>query len=291
MSAVAEALLLTPSAVSQQIALLESEVGVELIERHGRGVRLTPAGTCLVSHVEKIVGVIEQAKTDIAELKRTVAGELRVTAFASVATALIPQTINILASKYPALQISFTEMEPTEALGALRAWQTDLAFVYDLTTQGDTSADSFEMMHILDDRLYVLMAQSNPLAERPFLTLSDLQNEKWAWDNKASDYSNAITRACREAGFEPSVNGLCQGFEVVHAMVAAGCSISIQPGLRVLNNSGNLCIKELHPPMFRKVFVAIRRRELRNPTIKVFISELETAKANLSGRAIFGTDQ
>lgn len=88
MAAVAEALGISPSAVSQQIALLEAELGIALVERRGRGVHLTPAGARLVLHAETVIGVIEEARTDIAELKRTVAGELRVSAFPSVAAAL-----------------------------------------------------------------------------------------------------------------------------------------------------------------------------------------------------------
>jgi len=88
MAAVAEALFLTPSAVSQQIAQLEEEAGVKLIERQGRGVRLTKAGEVLVEHTERMLLVLDEAKSDLAQIKREVAGVIRVAAFPTVAAAL-----------------------------------------------------------------------------------------------------------------------------------------------------------------------------------------------------------
>src|ERR1700741_2116263 len=129
MAGVAEALLISPSAVSQQLAQLEGEVGVQLVERRGRGVRLTPAGVQLAAHAEQVIRILEGAKAEIAELKRVVAGELRVAAFPSVAAALIPQTISTLETDHPQLSILFEELEPAEGLAALRAWQTDAAII------------------------------------------------------------------------------------------------------------------------------------------------------------------
>ncbi len=167
MAAVAEALLISPSAVSQQIAQLEDETGVELVERRGRGVRLTPAGQRLADHAGRVIGVLEEAKTDLAELKKTVAGELRVSAFPSVAASLIPPTIRAMSARFPDLVTIFEELEPDDSLAALRAWQTDVAIVDDLTTSASLSETQVEMLHLLDDHLHVLLPRDHPLAERP----------------------------------------------------------------------------------------------------------------------------
>lgn len=274
MASVANALLISPSAVSQQISLLEAEAGVELVERRGRGVALTPAGARLAEHAGRVVGILEEARTDLAELKRVVAGELRVAAFPSVAASLIPRTMMALQARYPALRTTFEELEPAEGLAALRAWQTDVAIVDDLTTTSVLASDGIVTVHLLDDALFVLMSATNPLSDRPFVTYADLRDERWALDTTSNDYSAVIVQSCREAGFEPVINGNCHGFEVVRALVAAGCSISVQPGLRVRDNAGGLCVKEIRPAVVRRISVAYRRGEMRNPGVKVLVDEL-----------------
>ena len=278
MASVADALLISPSAVSQQIALLESEVGIELVERRGRGVLLTPAGERLAQHASAVIAILEQARTDLAELKRIVAGDLRVSAFPSVAASLIPPTLIAVATRYPALRVVFVEREPADGLAALRAWQTDIAIVDDLTTAGAPTS-GVETTYLLDDRLYVLMSRAHPLSERPHLSLKDLRREKFALDNSAHGYSAAVIGACREAGFEPIVNGMCHGFEVVRALSVAGCSISIQPGLRVFDGPGDVCIRELRPAITRRISAAYRSGELRNPAVKAFMAELAAVSA------------
>ncbi|MFE1599266.1 LysR family transcriptional regulator [Methylobacterium sp. ID0610] len=282
MASVADALLISPSAVSQQIALLEAEVGIELVERRGRGVSLTPAGERLVEHASRIIAIVEEAKTDLAELKRIVAGELRVAAFPSAAASLIPPTIVSMAAAYPALRTTFVELEPAEGLAALRAWQTDLAIVDDLTTETMPPGPSVEMVHLLDDTLYVLMPPSHPLAERPFVTLPELSDQRFALDTSIDDYSGVIVRACRQAGFEPIINGKCHGFEVVRALIVAGCSISIQPGLHLRNGADGLVFKAIRPTIRRSISVAYRAGEGRNPAIRAFVSDL-TARAGAIG--------
>ncbi|WP_166299300.1 LysR family transcriptional regulator [Bradyrhizobium sp. 2S1] len=281
MASVADALFISPSAVSQQIALLEDEVGIELVERRGRGVRLTPAGERLTEHAGRVIGILEEAKTDLAELKRTVAGELRVSAFPSVAASLIPRTMRAMANRFPDLATTFDELEPMDGLAALRAWQTDVAIVDDLTTAPGIPEATVEMLHLLDDSLHVLLPEGHPLADRPYATLRELSEEKWALDTASITYSNVIVKACRDTGFDPVINGHCHGFEVVRALIEAGCSISIIPGLRGRDYVGKLCLKEIRPTIARKIFVAYRRGEKRNPAIAACISELQTVVGSL----------
>ncbi|HEV2155542.1 LysR family transcriptional regulator [Bradyrhizobium sp.] len=284
MAAVAEALLISPSAVSQQIAQLEDETGVELVERRGRGVRLTPAGQRLVDHAGRVIGILEEAKTDLAELKKTVAGELRVSAFPSVAASLIPPTIRAMSARFPDLATIFEELEPDDSLAALRAWQTDVAIVDDLTTSASLSETQVEMLHLLDDHLHVLLPRDHPLAERPHLTLPELATERWVLDTTSATYSDVIVGACRNAGFDPIVNARCHSFEVVRAMVEAGCSVSINPGLRGRDHIGTLRLKEIRPIITRRIFVAFRSGERRNPAIAEFVKELRVVANAMTAR-------
>jgi DNA-binding transcriptional LysR family regulator len=275
MAAVAEALRISPSAVSQQIAQLEVEAGLQLIERRGRRVRLTQAGQRLVGHAERIIAALEDAKTDLAELKQVVAGELRVAAFSSVAAALIPQAMKALGRRYAQLTIVLEEMEPVDSLAALRAWQADVALIDDLTVPANAAEPNIERVPILEDMLYAVLPNAHPLAARARISIGDLRGERWAMDTAFNTYSDVIIKACQAAGFDPIVNGKCGGFEVVRPLIEQGCSVAILPGLRVNHRSGKFCVKKLTPEIRRKIFVAFRRGERRHPAIAAFLDQLQ----------------
>jgi DNA-binding transcriptional LysR family regulator len=283
MAAVAEALHVSPSAVSQQIAQLEDEAAIQLIERHGRGVKLTPAGEMLVSHAEAIIGILQNAKTDLAELKREVTGDLHLAAFPSVASLLAPPSMKALEGAYPRLRVTLEELEPNEALAALRSWQCDVALVDDLTVLNRDQAENVEIRQIAEDILYVLLPAMHVLAQKPEVQIEDLREERWALDTASSVYTEVIVRKCREAGFDPQINGACGSFETVLALVEAGCSVSILPGMRMRHpqqHGHRVVFRKLVPEVRRKIFVAYRRGEIRSPKISALLKALEETAAS-----------
>lgn len=278
MAAVAEALFISPSAVSQQITQLEAEAGLALVERRGRGVNLTPAGLRLVEHTNRIMAALEEAKTDLAAMKQVVAGELRVAAFPSVAAVLVPPTIAALADLHPELRVSFHEMEPTDGLAALRAWQTDIALIDDLTVPPSQLEANVETMQITTDTLFAMLPAAHPLAAKKSVHLSDLRHDSWALDTASNAYGEMIVRECRARGFEPNIRGYCNGFEVVLAFVESGRTVSVLPGLRVhrvKHYRGRVAMRRVSPALPRKILLAFRRGELRNPAIAAFVRELQ----------------
>ncbi len=280
MAAVADALRISPSA--QQIAQLEDELQVELVERRGRGVLLTPVGKRLIAHVERLTGILEEAKTDIAEMRSVVAGELRVAAFPSIASVMMPRTIHALVRQHPHLAIVFDELEPIDGLAALRSWQVDIALIDDLTLNGVLPEAGIETHKLGVDELLVMLPKTHRFAKRKSVALQELSDELWALDTRGT-YSETIIRACAKAGFRPTVNGNCNGFPAIAAMVAAGCSVSVMPGLRVLSNRGNFRVVRLNPPIMRTIFVAHHRGAQRNPAIAAFLAEIrQTANTTIS---------
>ena len=275
MAAVAEVLRVSPSAVSQQIGQLEAEAGLRLIERRGRRVRLTQAGQRLVAHADRIIAALEDAKTDLAEMKQVVAGELRVAAFSSVAAALIPQVMKALERRHPQLSIVLDEMEPGDSLAALRAWQTDVALIDDLTVPASAPEPNIERVAILEDQLYAVLPIGHPLAARTRIAIGDLRAERWAMDTAFNTYSDVIIRACQAAGFDPIVNGKCSGFEAVQPLIEQGCSVAILPGLRVRRRAGKFCVRKLTPEIRRRIFVAFRRGERRHPALAALLDQLQ----------------
>lgn len=280
MAAVADALSLTPSAVSQQIALLEEEVGVPLTERRGRGVKLTHAGEVLVSHAERIMAVLDEANSELASISKEVAGTLRVAAFATAAAALLPPVLQELKKSYPRLQITIIEMEPSEGLAALGSWNTDLAIVDDLSVRLARMENTVQKVRLIDDELKVVMAQDHDLARKPSIVLSELKDEEWAMDSATSFYGEFVMNLCRQAGFTPQINAACRGSEIIAAMVASGCSVSIIPGLRLGQITQKLASRPLRPAVTRRISVAFRQGERSHPAIKLFVQQLlRTAEA------------
>lgn len=281
MAAAAEALSLTPSAISQQIAQLEEEADVALTERLGRGVRLTPAGEALVAHTERIMVVLDEARSELAQLKREVAGELRVAAFPSVASAVMPGVIKALRAVLPRLQIVLDEMEPANGLAALGSWRADVALVDDLSVLIGKNRDSYGFVPLAEDALYVLLPAGHELARRAALTVSDLQRLDWALDSTSSAFADFVANLCRRAGFEPRLNARCKGFEMVAAMVRSGASVSIVPGLRLLGPLPGTKAVRLRPDVRRKISAAYRRGERRHPAVTAFLDQLQRTAGEL----------
>lgn len=277
MAAVAEALFVSASAVSQQISQLEDEAGVPLIMRRGRGVRLTEAGERLVAHAEKIIGILEEAKTDLAELKKIVAGEVRLAAFPSIASTLAPAAMQEVEANHPRLRVVLNVMEPMEGLAALRAWQTDVAIVDDLTVDPSSADRNVEKTYLCNDRLYAILPVDHPLARQDSIHLNELSDAKWALDVASNKYSEVIMDACHLAGFDPIVNAYCNGFEVVVSLIEAGCSVSVMPGLRLKSYRGEVVSVPVVPEISRQIFAAVRVGETRNPSIAAVLHALNGA--------------
>ncbi|RII76811.1 LysR family transcriptional regulator [Pseudomonas monteilii] len=275
MAAVAEAMHVSPSAVSQQISLLEQEAGIDLVERRGRGVDLTIAGKKLVERANRIFEELESARADMAELKKVVAGDLRIAAFPSVAAVLMPKTIQTLHATHPRLEVLFEEMEPEEGMNALRSWQTDIALIDDLNVPPGLLDPSIEITPLIEDVFNVMMSPGHRLAGMETVTWKDLEHEQWVMDTASSTYTRMLTDACQKSGYTPNIIARCKGFEVTHALVSEGCAIAILPGLRARTDMQGTRICRMEPEMRRSISVAYRKGEKKSPALKVFIQCLE----------------
>ncbi|CAH1653061.1 LysR family transcriptional regulator [Chelatococcus asaccharovorans] len=274
MAAVAEALYVSPSAVSQQIALLEEELGISLIERRGRGVVLTLAGEQLVERTERILVELESARADIAELKSVVSGELRVAAFPSVAAALIPRVVHELLHLHPRLTIQFDEMEPAESLAALRSWQTDIAIIDDLNAPPEMLDRNIETIPLTQDVFNVMVSKDHRLAERPTVKLQELSGERWATDTASETYTRMLVDACQAAGFKPNIVARCKSFEVTIALIRQGYGISMLPGLRASHDLEDVWVCKVVPEIRRRISLAFRKGEKRSPAFQALVSQI-----------------
>ncbi|MCO8169362.1 LysR substrate-binding domain-containing protein [Pseudomonas sp. 21LCFQ02] len=271
MAAVAEALHVSPSAVSQQISMLEQELSIDLIERRGRGVELTIAGRKLVETANRIFEELESARADMAELKKVVAGDIRVAAFPSVAAALMPKAIKRLHASYPMLEVLFEEMEPEEGMNALRSWQTDIAIIDDLNVPAGLLDPGIEITPLIEDVFDVMMSPDHRLAGLEQVTWADLEHELWVMDTASSTYTRMLTDACQRSGYSPKIMARCKGYEVTSALIREGCAIAIVPGLRSRFDMQGVRVCRLVPEIRRRISIAYRRGEKKSPALQVFI--------------------
>lgn len=273
---VAEAVNLTRPAVSQQLAILEQETGTVLFERSGRGVQLTLAGESLVARAGKVLDLVSEIESDLASAKGSVAGEVRISAFGSVATTFIPAVFESLIREYPQLDLRFEELEPGESLKAAAAKQVDLALVDD-SISAEALSSMLYFRPVYEDHFAAVMAASHRLAGASSVGVTDLKAENWAINRNAQTYKTQIVNACHEAGFTPRVVASCRNMAATLAMVRTGYVITVLPALalRAVVADSAFRVIPLQPLMARRIFVAMAQGTFRRPAIAAVLRALD----------------
>lgn len=226
MTAVAEVLGQTSSAVSQQLAILEREARAPLLERIGRRVRLTAEGQRLAAHAETIMQAVEAAELDLRAARDAPDGTLEVATFPSFAKARLLPALQRLRQTWPGLTVTIREEEPIDSLEALREGRRDLVidFAYSLTPRGDTAG--LTVFPILEEP--VLLALPVHDREGP-VNLRDLAEADWIVGSRQSDDHRLAERACALAGFSPRIVHTIDDYDLMLRMVAAGLGVGFAP--------------------------------------------------------------
>jgi DNA-binding transcriptional LysR family regulator len=224
-SAAAEALAFTQPAVSRQIATLEAEAGTRLVERGARGIRLTAAGELLVEHAEVILDRLGAAEHQLEALAGLNGGRLRVGAFPSANATLIPLALAAFDREHPDVCLNLAEARSPQLTTQLCAGELDVAVVSD--SEGELS-EELELEPLMEDPLYVAMARTHPLVDKPDLELADLRDETWI-EGRGSTVAHALTDAAAKAGFEPKIVIESTQWLGKQGLVAAGLGITLIP--------------------------------------------------------------
>lgn len=277
-SAVAEAVHLTRPAVSQQLAQLEDDLETILIERSGRGVQLTPAGRRLVARATGLFELVEDIEAEVAAANVEVSGEVRMSAFGSLASSVVPLAISQLLEQHPQLSVIFTELEPTEGLRAAAAKQTDLAIVDDLVS-AEALAGVLEFHPLCVDHFDAVVAADHKLAGRKSVALSDLAHERWALNQSAATYHTFLLNACYAGGFTPKVTASSRNTAVTLEMVRTGCTVAVLPrlALRQAEQDPGFSVIPIDPVLNRRVFVALPRGTSKRPAVAAVLDALSLA--------------
>jgi DNA-binding transcriptional LysR family regulator len=284
-AATAEALHLTAPAISQQLAVLEREAGVPVLEKQGRTLRLTAAGELLVAHAEVVLGDLAAAESDLAALRGGTHGVVRVAAFASAARTLLPGVWQRLATAPVgrALALSLVEQEPDEALEALRRRETDLAVVHGYTVLPRSFPSGCEDSRLLADP--VLLALHPDHAERLGLgpddpaDLARLAESPWLTPAPDTSCYEMIQRACGAAGFVPAIRARSSDFSVLTALVASGAGVALVPRLALPETSAPLSLHPLSRPVTRTVYAVSRTGTARRPDLRHVVDLLREEAA------------
>jgi DNA-binding transcriptional LysR family regulator len=256
-SRAAGALGYTQSAISQQIAALERETGLHLLHRGTRPVTLTDAGQALLSAAEPIFGHMAQAEGIVAELAGMRAGQVRLAAFPSACSTILPQAIAVVRRRLPDTELSLVEAEPGDAARLLKAGDVDLAVAYTYPSLDERYDAVLERTMLFDEPLLLVLPKGHRLLAAGAVSLSDLASEPWIVppsDGPSSTYRLMLMAACREAGFEPQVAFEIEDTRAGQALVAEGLGIALIPALALRPSTDSVLTHKLEEgPLLRRI--------------------------------------
>ncbi|MBP0934318.1 LysR family transcriptional regulator [Streptomyces goshikiensis] len=281
-TATAEALHLTPSAVSQQLTNLARQLGVPLLEAQGRRVRLTDAAHLVLRHAEAVFAQLERADAEIAGYLAGEAGEVRVGAFSTAVPALVVPAAAALRLTHPGVEIRVRETEAAESYELLSAGAVDLAL--SLAAHAPSARDPrFTRIPLLADPLDVALPPEHPLARSPRLRLADLSGEPWIYGG-SGPWSQITLSACEAAGFVPEQAHSAAGWSAILALVEAGMGVALIPRMAAGRATG-VAVRDLgRDRPVRHVIAATRRGADAAPAVARVLDALrEAARLRTAG--------
>src|ERR1700730_12640166 len=246
-SAAADAMSYTQSAVSQQIAALEAETGVTLIERLPRGVRLTPAGEVLLEYAGGIIARLHAAEAEMACCAGLRGGQLRVASFPTAGATLMPLAIAIFRAQHPEVELTLAEGEPEEIAPRLSAGEFDLALLFEFDGTSESLGPELSRLALFEDPMFLALPADHPLARRKTLRLEDLRAAAWIQTSASSPCAQHVVRSCHAAGLEPIVSFESDDYQTVQGLVAAGVGVALIPKLALSGARDDIAIRALSP--------------------------------------------
>lgn len=279
-TAAATSLGYSQPAVSQMMRRLEERTGTPLVERCGRTVRLTQAGQVLARHAGPVLSAIQAAEAEVAAIAGLRAGRVRLMAFPSSSSTLVPRALSLVRERFPQVQITFAEAEPPESLAALRAGECDVAvaFSYEGTdiARGEESLDSFLTRPLLDDEVRLAVPAGHPLASAGTANLKDLADASWIAGCPRCR-GHLLSLASR-AGFSPDVAFETEDYVAVLGLVAEGLGVALIPDLILRSAHNDRVVTLPINPSSRRTVYAVTTPDLQGvPAVAATLDALQDA--------------
>lgn len=275
----AEALHLTPSAVSQQIAALAREVGAPLTERDGRGVRLTGQARVLLAHADLIAAQLERVRADLAAYGEGGRGSVTIGCFSSGILGLLPGVLRALGERLPHVTVDVVEAEPPDLFTALDAGQVDVAVAVDFAKAPPHTDDRYRRVDLCTDVLDLVVPDGHRLAGQGPVALRELAREAWIV-GAAESCCGAVARSvCAAAGFAPDIRHAVNDWAALAALVEAGQGVALIPRLvrESYTHRRVAVVPTEGQPASRNVFAAVRAGAEEDAVLKAVLDQLRAA--------------
>jgi molybdate transport repressor ModE-like protein len=274
-SRAARELALSQPSVSNQVASLEREIGIRLLERRPGGLRLTAEGEILLVHADAIAERFELARSQIAAAAQGRRTRLHIGAFPTALAGLVPTAIERLRERYPGTKVSVDE--GTRDLEArLRSGRLHLAIAFQDTGEPRREPDGLVRRDLLHEPFTVALAPEHRLARHPKLRLADLSDEDWI----AADANGLIVRACRAAGFEPNLVSITHDQLAIRALIARGLAVTLAPGL-LAEAFADLALRPISGPAPARDVYALLPPGGRHPLVAPMLDALDATATRL----------
>jgi len=254
-SGAAEALYLSQSAVSQQVATLEREVGMSLLERTSAGPKLTDAGRALVTHADAVICRLEEAERELAAIAGLEGGRLRLVSFPTASATLVTRAVSTFRDRFPSVELQLGEAEPHDSVPALKRGDFDLALTYDFEVNPDSEDRDTERRLLLEEQMQVALPPNHRLASRKAIRLTDLADEEWVIGASSGSCRAHVIHLCQAAGFEPRISFESDDYQVLQGLASAGMGVALLPDLAMAGKHPALEVRPVTPtPPVRRVW-------------------------------------
>ena len=272
----AEALAFTPSAVSQQLAQLQREAGVELFRKSGRRLELTDAGRMLAARAGGVLAGLEELEADLARQAGEVRGVVRVASFQTATRVLVMPALARLAAAHPDLRVELTELEAEESLPLLARGGVDIAIAEEYEHAPRPRLPELHRDDLEADELVLTLPRAHPGASGGPVRLGSLSGEAWATARAGTNYADMFVRACRIAGgFEPDIHHRVNDIQMLLDLVAISGAAALLPSLGHPAEDPRVAVVPLvEGPFTRALFVATRAADRARPSTAAVVDAL-----------------
>ncbi len=286
-AATAAALGYTPSAVSQQLAALEREAGVILLDRTARSAELTDAGVRLAAHAERILAQVEEAEADLSAQEREPAGRVSVAAFPTAAAAFAPALARSLRA-HPRLTLLLRQTQKDEGLRSVRWGEVEVALVDDWTGRlASAGVGVLQFYPLLRDPLVLVVPRGHPLADpaEPVDLRRLSETSRWMAAPAGEPSRVAVDRLLAAAGGAPAMPWEFEGLGTILSLVSRGIGVAAVPRLALAAGEGRVVVRDLPgSDAARDVYAVARTASVRRPSVAVILAALHDGAKHLSAR-------